>query len=233
MQPGTRSRSPPPAAPRSCGRRRSSPPSPWCRSPPRGSGSTTAHASRPRSSPWGSPAASCHGTYFVLLQRGYASRRPLARLPARARHRADLRDGGGDRDPRRATGADRRRGHRGDRGGRRAAARDARAEPRARARLRRPDRPADRHLHDLGRPRRARLTCRAALLPADHERDRRDRAARRRSCASVRRSACSCATTAARSSGWACCRRRPTRSSCSRRASPASRTSHPHARSRS
>ena len=57
-------------------------------------------------------ASGClHTLYFVLLQRGYATRRPLARLPAGARHGPDLRDGRRDRDPRRAPGAARARRH--------------------------------------------------------------------------------------------------------------------------
>ena len=80
-------------------------------------------------------------------------RRPLARLPAGARHGADLGDGRRDRDARRAPGPARARGHRGDRRRRRPAAGHARDRPRPRTRLRAADRPADRHLHDLGRAR--------------------------------------------------------------------------------
>ena len=95
------------------------------------------------------------------------------------------------------------------------------------------DRPADRHLHDLGRPRGARVARRAALLSPDHEpHDRRGAAARRR-CASARPCGCCCATTAASSWPSACSRRSPTRSCCSRRGSPAWPTSPRRARSRS
>ena len=97
-------------------------------------------------------------------------RRPLARLPAGAWHRADLRDRRRDRDPRRAARAARAGRHRRDRLRRRPAARDARTQPWPRARLRPPHRAHDRHLHRVGRPRRARLARGAALLPADHER---------------------------------------------------------------
>ena len=148
----------------------------------------------------GIASGAAHTLYFVLLQRGYETRRPLARLPAGARHGADLGDGRRDRAARRAPGPARARRHRRDRRRRRTAARDARDQPRPRARLRAADGPPDRHLHRLGRPRGARIARGAAVLPPGHQLHDRRCCCCPTPCASATPCGCCCGTTAA--SSW-------------------------------